>query len=480
VVIARNLDSTPREGTMAAAGGTSGRTASEWAGVLEADLFESVLPFWLLYSEDAEHGGFFDCLDANGRVYDTTKHVWLQGRQVFMLARIANEATNAQLGQLRSACERRAALELGGPAVVGLEASIRAIEPSRQGLKDAARRGLDFLLAHAEDPATGHVWFALTADGRASAAQRKPFSAAFLALAISEVARAEESDELFALAKSWYDRYGVWAADPSLLRGPAPAGAKPLEPMNLPMIALNLVSELGRYFKTDAEREAFEAPMAELRAAAVRDVMKHWHPELSATLENVRADGGVDPSGSDGRLHLPGHAIEAAWFVMEEALRTGDDATYAEARRLGMTSLEAGWDGPLPGCAEPRDGPGGLVYFMDALGADATQLEADMKLWWPLCEAMIFLAMDYRRTGDAATLRRFDAVAGFAMDRFSDGKPGMAGPGAGEWVGYLSRDARVTHSFKGGPYKGCFHVPRALFVCTSLLREAAERHEKPE
>jgi N-acylglucosamine 2-epimerase len=41
----------------------------------------------------------------------------------------------------------------------------------------------------------------------------------------------------------------------------------------------------------------------------------------------------------------------------------------------------------------------------------------------------------------------------------------------GEWYGYLDRRGEVTHRFKDGPYKGCFHVPRARWLCWRLLRK---------
>jgi mannose/cellobiose epimerase-like protein (N-acyl-D-glucosamine 2-epimerase family) len=41
----------------------------------------------------------------------------------------------------------------------------------------------------------------------------------------------------------------------------------------------------------------------------------------------------------------------------------------------------------------------------------------------------------------------------------------------GEWYGYLDRGGEKTHRFKGGPYKGCFHVPRALMLVESLLSQ---------
>ena len=85
-----------------------------------------------------------------------------------------------------------------------------------------------------------------------------------------------------------------------------------------------------------------------------------------------------------------------------------------------------------------------------------------MKLWWPHCEAMVAFAMAFEATGDARYWQRFEQVAGYSFDRFSDKIHG-------EWFGYLNREGRVTQRFKGGPYKGCFHVPRALLYCDQVL-----------
>ena len=41
----------------------------------------------------------------------------------------------------------------------------------------------------------------------------------------------------------------------------------------------------------------------------------------------------------------------------------------------------------------------------------------------------------------------------------------------GEWAGYLDRQGRVKMDFKGGPYKGCFHLPRALMLCENILHQ---------
>jgi N-acylglucosamine 2-epimerase len=47
----------------------------------------------------------------------------------------------------------------------------------------------------------------------------------------------------------------------------------------------------------------------------------------------------------------------------------------------------------------------------------------------------------------------------------------------GEWFGYLSREGKVKLNFKGGPYKGCFHVPRALLMCQQMLTSLATEAE---
>ena len=41
----------------------------------------------------------------------------------------------------------------------------------------------------------------------------------------------------------------------------------------------------------------------------------------------------------------------------------------------------------------------------------------------------------------------------------------------GEWWGYLNRDGGRASDAKGGNYKGCFHVPRALLMCTQMVEK---------
>ena len=89
-------------------------------------------------------------------------------------------------------------------------------------------------------------------------------------------------------------------------------------------------------------------------------------------------------------------------------------------------------------------------------------------LWWPACEAMVAFAMAYQQGRDPKHLERFVKTATHAFATFADG-------GKGEWFGYADRRNEPTHAWKAGPYKGCFHVPRALLKCHQILSDALKQ-----
>ena len=61
------------------------------AGQYKTELLDSVIPFWLEKSPDRQFGGYFSCLTREGTVFDTDKFLWLQGRQVWMFAKLYNQ-----------------------------------------------------------------------------------------------------------------------------------------------------------------------------------------------------------------------------------------------------------------------------------------------------------------------------------------------------------------------------------------------------
>ncbi|MFM7439631.1 MAG: AGE family epimerase/isomerase, partial [Snowella sp.] len=101
---------------------------------------------------------------------------------------------------------------------------------------------------------------------------------------------------------------------------------------------------------------------------------------------------------------------------------------------------------------------GGLYYFMDAEGHPPQQLEWDQKLWWVHLESLVALTMGYRLTGRIECWEWYQRLHDYSWSKFAD-------PEYGEWFGYLNRRGEVLLNLKGGKWKGCFHVPRALLLC---------------
>ena len=112
-----------------------------------------------------------------------------------------------------------------------------------------------------------------------------------------------------------------------------------------------------------------------------------------------------------------------------------------------------------------------------------------MKLWWPHNEAMVATLLAYRVTREAKWWAWFRRVSEYTLAHFPDtpqnalvvpqpqalggirAAPAAMATSGGEWFGYLTREGCVSQRFKGGPYKGCFHVPRSLFLCAQILDE---------
>lgn len=371
----------------------------------ETELFEHVLPFWLEHSLDAEHGGYYNCLDRDGSVYDTTKHSWLQGRQVWMLS-----------------------------------ALYRHVDARDEWL-DAARLGVTFLRQHAVRP-NGQVFFSLTKDGKPIYQQRKIFSECFYVMALAEYGRAAGRPELVREAEEALERVWEWSTDLTKVGRPRHEGQADTSSLAIPMILLNLVEVVAD------DPDAYAADVDDL----LDRIERHVHEGDRCVYETVRPDGSK-LDGPDGRLLNPGHAIEAGWFMQHWAQHLNRPRLQMLARDVVQWSHDAGWD----------DAHGGLFYFQDADGYSPVQLEWFMKLWWPHCEALYGHLLNYALFGRDRDWQAFDVVDTYTFDHFPD-------PECGEWFGYLDRQGRVTHRFKGAPYKGCFHVPRSLWLCWRLLR----------
>jgi N-acylglucosamine 2-epimerase len=374
-----------------------------------AALREDVIPFWERCSPDREHGGFFTCLNRDGSVFDTDKFVWLQARQVWMFSKF-----------------------------------FTALEANPAWLAMAAQ-GARFLTDHGRD-AQGDWYFALDRAGNPLVQPYSVFSDCFAAMAFAEFGRASGEGWATEIAVRTFERIlGRWE-NPKGKYSKIVPNSRPMRSMVLPMITVNLAMELGGAIP--------DYPVEQVIAEKLREVMDVFvDRERGLIFEHVAPDGS-HPDTFDGRLINPGHGIEAMWFIMLAADKLGERSMVEKAVDAMLDQLNFGWDQQY----------GGIFYFMDALGKPPQQLEWDQKLWWVHVETLVALILAYKLTGRPVLAEWYDRVHDYTWSHFPD-------PEHGEWFGYLNRRGEVLLPLKGGKWKGCFHIPRGLLVCSQLLGE---------
>ena len=182
-----------------------------------------------------------------------------------------------------------------------------------------------------------------------------------------------------------------------------------------------------------------------------------YRAEHGLVFENMPASGEPDLSSSLGRQLNPGHVLEAMWFLLAYLeTRPGSHEKIAKIADIIGNTLEFGWDKEY----------GGIYYFMDALGKPHLELQHNMKLWWVHCEAILAALYAYDLTREARFLDWFEKLDAWTWQHYPD-------PEYGEWFAYLDRRGEVTSSLKGGKWKTCFHVPRALLFAARRMRKIA-------
>lgn len=371
-------------------------------------LLSDIIPFWVNHSLDNINGGYFTCLDQKGNVFDTDKFVWLQGRQAWTFAMLYNN-----------------------------------VEKNKQWL-EISKSGVLFLKNHAMDT-DGNFYFALTAAGKPLVQPYNIFSDCFAAMAFSQYAKASGDDTYKKLAIDTYHNI--------LRRQKKPKGeyekatdVRPLKGFSLPMILSNLVLELEEILPEDEINKTIDF--------SIHEVMQVFlDAESGIIYENVRPDGSKEDS-FNGRLLNPGHGIEAMWFMIDIAVRRNDKKLIEQATQTILNILNYSWDEKYKG----------ILYFMDAKGNPPQQLEWDQKLWWVHLETLVALSKAYLHTQNPEIWQWYKKVHDYAWAHFSD-------PENGEWFGYLNREGKPLLTLKGGKWKGCFHVPRAMYQCWKTFEQ---------
>jgi N-acylglucosamine 2-epimerase len=371
------------------------------------ELLQRVVPFWLEHSVDREYGGYFTSLERDGTVFDTDKWVWLQGREVWTLVTLYN-----------------------------------LVEKRPQWL-ETARGGAEFLRRFGPDP-DGAYYFGLTRQGQPLVQPYNIFSDCFAAMGYGALAVALPNSDYGPLAKDTFNNILARQDNPKGKYSKFVPGTRPMKSFALPMILCNLALELEPVLGGEYVNRL-------VRNLAEEILGQYYKPEFGCILEHVGSDGSFVDS-YEGRLVSPGHTLEAMWFLMDAGERLGDKALIRRTVDISLETLERGWDTQY----------GGLFYFMDIKGKYPLQLEFDQKLWWVHLESLITCAKGYVHTKNQDMAKWFEKLHTYTWSHFRDTE-------YPEWFGYLNRQGTVLLPNKGGKWKGCFHVPRALFQIWKTL-----------
>ncbi len=374
-------------------------------------LKENILPFWLKTAIDYENGGIFTQLDKKGEVYGTDKSVWFQGRALWSFMKAYN-----------------------------------VIEQNPEYLK-AAECIYSFLPKCTDTD--GRMFFTVTKDGKELQKRRYYFSETFAAIGCAELYKATKRPDVLESAEKYftvaYECFtGVRKNPPKI--NPENLGTKALSPA---MIMLSTAQTM-RSMDSDKKDE-----YNKICKECLDEILGGGYLTDKALLESVTVDGKFVNTPS-GRIVNPGHSLEAAWFIMLEGILTDNKEAIEIGKKIIDITLPLGLDKKY----------GGIIAFTDLLGYPPVQLEWDMKLWWPQCEAMIALRMAYLQFGDEKYLKGYEEIKEYCKKYFIDNEDG-------EWYGYLHYDNSVSTTLKGNIFKGPFHIPR-LYILMAVLDECGD------
>ncbi len=376
------------------------------------ELVGDVLPFWLRYGMDKVNGGIYTGLDRDGSLMEIDKSVWFQGRALWTF------------------CTAYEKIE------------------KRPEYLEAAHSLVRFIEEHCFDE-DGRMFFRVTADGKPVIKRlRYFFSETFAVIGFAAYARVTGKSEYKQKALRLFEFVEHLRTTPGILIPKFNPETEASIGFGGPMILLNVLSELRSACpENSAEINAYMTRLLkEVETFFVRD-------DLKLVLEQCAPDGRFMSEHYEGRLLNPGHAIEGAWFIMNEGINTADEHLTG----LGLKMLEwmwkIGWD---------EEYGGGIIQYRDALGLPVSEYHQDMKFWWPQCEAAIATLMAYKITREPKWLTRFELVDDYIEARFTDRE-------YGEWFGYFHRDGSLATRIKGNLYKGPFHVPRMYMKCIELI-----------
>lgn len=382
-------------------------TTSRYAKIYRSTLLDDVAPFWMRHAIDPDDGALNNCLDDAGNVVSRDRYLWSQGRGLWTFAALYNRVE------------------------------------ARQEWLDVAHGIYRYLSGSRRDEA-GRWLFRLDADGTILDRDLSIYVDGFVMNGLGEYFLATRDGNAAELAAETFENvrerlgvpgsYGIAPYD-------IPEGLKTQGiPMIFSFFCYNLGQALGR------------SDMCDAGYAYGREILRDFFvPDKNAVLEYVNLDGTPALDHARGRVCVPGHVIEAMWFLITIFEKTGDEDLLQQCCELIRRHLELGWDEEY----------GGLRLALDIEGNEEVDWQkADCKAWWAQTEALVATAYAHVHTGASWCLEWHQKVHDYAYSHFP--------VPTGEWTQWLDRYGNKADT-AALPVKDPFHLPRSLIYLTDLL-----------
>lgn len=390
--------------------------------ILHRDIYSNqlkqCLSFWSTYGFDQVLGGFTTYLDQKGRLFSTDKSVWALGRGIGTFA-----------------------------------FAYQYIEQNALYLS-VAKSSFEFMNKYAYDQ-DKRMFFLMTKDGKPIQKRRYWFSETFAATGSIQLYAVTNDKKYLDAAVQSYETFRNLYYHP--LNSSSKYVSTTINGLSLaPSMILLKTAQIMRNY----DKIRINMYNEDIDYAIKQIINNHYSEKEKSVFEFVSLIPHENKSPRD-RLINPGHAIEAAWFLLDEYLE--NPKKYPEllliSENIVNWMVEKGWDQQF----------GGLLSFVDSEGFPPEQLEWDMKLWWPQTELLIASLKLFLITNKVEYFELYNKTFDYLFKYFKIDDL--------EWIGYLHRDNTPASFLKGNLFKGPFHIPRMLSINYLLIKKYLDENQ---
>jgi len=425
-------------------------------------LFNVLLPFWMKFGIDHEHGAFFTCFNNKGDTLKSkSKYIWSQGRFLWMLSRLHYAFkdyldTEEAEGLINAAGKgalflKKHALLANGKCAWVLDQKGSPILTDRKGNEKKPVEGDEF-------------------DSGISADQ-------FLIYGMAEYARAANNPEYFKFSLELFDSVSerLQRGDYKTFPHDAPVGYKTHEKSMIMLETAQELADVAPFFNDPSAHRLTEIAKASMNETIDNFVKR----DDKILLEMIKQDNSTAYKEMLGSYVNPGHALEDAWFIMHFAMRISDTEAIHTGAEIVRWMTTLGWDSKYGGLPQfvHKDGgkPKGSITSSNINDHMVMELRENWsnKLWWVHSEALYALILAYENSGDSWFLNTYWQFHDYIFETFPNPDKKI-----GEWIQIRNRKGKPEDKVVALPVKDPYHITRAfMHLIKSLERIIAGKAE---